>query len=705
MAFASIDTDQDVQFLKGVGPKRAELLRKLGVSTVGDLLFYFPVRYEDRTKIKTISEIEVDKVETIEAKVLSTSVIPISRGRKRIFEVRFSDETGIMRATWFRFSEKALKKRFEVGSLWMVSGKVSFSKYRRSMGMVHPETEPADGNSVEGSLNSGRIVPIYSLTEGLMQKTVRTLTHLALDSLRTLKDFVPDGLNRRYKLPPLAECVKKIHWPKADINLQEYLDFNSREQKKLIFNEFFLLETGLALKRNKIKKVIQGAGLNTSSDLMNKIRGLFPFELTASQTKVLNEIAADMAKESPMNRLLQGDVGSGKTAVALAAALIAIRNKKQAIIMAPTEILASQHYRNIGKTLEGTKVRIELVTAGAGSKKAALEKAASGEAHIIVGTHALIQEGVSFHDIGLVIIDEQHRFGVRQRAELLSKGGSPHALIMTATPIPRTLAMTIYGDLDVSIIDEAPPGRAPIKTSILTEGQRAIAIDLIKSEVKKGRQAYIIYPLVEESEKLDLKAAITMFEQLQKEDFAGLRLDITHGRMKSQEKDRAMEKFHRKETDILVSTTVIEVGIDNPNAAVMMIEHAERFGLSQLHQLRGRVGRSGHKSHCILMTEAAPGSPGMERLKVLEKYQDGFKVAEEDLAIRGAGDFFGAKQSGLPEFKIGNILRDYKILAEARKTAFEIVAKDPSLSLPEHIELRKAVTHHWKERFALGEIG
>ncbi len=705
MAFASIDTDHDVQFLKGVGPKRAELLRKLGISTVGDLLFHFPVRYEDRTKIKTISEIEEGKVETIEAKVLSTAAIPIARGRKRIFEVRFSDQTGIMRATWFRFSEKALKKRFEVGSLWVVSGKVSLGKYRKSKGMVHPETEPADEDGAAESLNTGRIVPIYSLTEGLMQKTVRAITHLALDSLKTLKDFVPDELNRRYKLPPLDECVKKIHWPGPDINLQDYLDFNSREQKKLIFNEFFLLETGLALKRNKIKKVVAGAGLNTSSDLMKKIRDLFPFELTTSQKKVLNEIAGDMAGESPMNRLLQGDVGSGKTAVALAAALIAVRNRKQAIIMAPTEILASQHYRNIGKILEGTKVRIELVTAGSAGKKEALEKAASGEAHIIVGTHALIQEGVSFHNMGLVIIDEQHRFGVRQRAELFSKGGSPHALIMTATPIPRTLAMTIYGDLDVSIIDESPPGRAPIKTHILTENQRGVAVDLIKSEVKKGRQAYIIYPLVEESEKLDLKAAITMFEHLQKEDFARFRLDLTHGRMKSREKDSAMEKFHRKETDILVSTTVIEVGIDQPNASVMMIEHAERFGLSQLHQLRGRVGRSGHKSHCILITGAPPGSPGMERLKILEKYQDGFKVAEEDLNIRGAGDFFGAKQSGLPEFKIGNILRDYKILAEARKTAFEIVAKDPSLSLPEHVELKNAVTHHWKERFALGEIG
>jgi ATP-dependent DNA helicase RecG len=482
-------------------------------------------------------------------------------------------------------------------------------------------------------------------------------------------------------------------------------EFKTRYQKKLIFNEFLLIQAGLALRKRMIRKTSPEAALHVDAELLDKIRGALPFKLTRAQERTLIEIAGDMASDKPMNRLLQGDVGSGKTAVALSAALIAVRNKKQAVIMAPTEILANQHHRNITRILRDTKVRVELLTSGSRDKSETLARAKSGEAHIIIGTHALIQEGVDFHNLGIAVIDEQHRFGVRQRAELIRRGVHVHALIMTATPIPRTLAMTLYGDLDISTLDESPPGRGKVVTRIFTSAERMRAMDIVRDEIKKGRQAYIIYPLVEESEKMDLKAAKEMYERLSAEDFAGLRLGLTHGRMKSEEKDEVMARFGKREIDILVSTVVIEVGIDYPNATVMMIEHAERFGLSQLHQLRGRIGRGEHASHCMLMAECHRGTPAWERLRILEKHQDGFVIAEEDMKMRGSGDFFGVKQSGLPEFKIGDVLRDYRILAEARKVAFEIVEADPQLTSPSNIPLARALKENWKDRFELGDVG
>ncbi|VAX18244.1 ATP-dependent DNA helicase RecG [hydrothermal vent metagenome] len=705
MPFSSNKLTESVQYLKGVGPKRAELFKKLDIHSIGDMLFHFPVRYEDRSNMKTISEIRLGEVENVMAKVRSAGLAGRGRGRRPVFEVAFEDETGILRASWFHFSEKAMIKKFQIGSEWIVSGKVSFNKYRHSKVIVHPDVEKAEELEAEGSLHLGRIVPIYSLTEGLTQKVVRSVINLALERLYLLRDFTPDTLNEKYRLPPLADCVRRVHWPDMGADLQKLHDFKTPEQKKLIFNEFFLVQAGLALKRRTMKKEEPEATLETTPALMEKIYSVLPFKLTGAQQNVLNEIAKDVSSKSPMNRLLQGDVGSGKTAVAVAAALIAVRNRKQAAIMAPTEILAAQHFKNISALLKDTKVEVELVTSGIKGKAEALKRTADGVAHIIIGTHALVQEGVKFHDLGLVVIDEQHRFGVRQRAELIGKGKHVHTLIMTATPIPRTLAMTLYGDLDVSVIDELPPGRSPVATTIFSPNKRENAIAAIRREVEKGRQAYIIYPLVEESEKLELKAATSMFEKLGSEDFAGLRLGLIHGRMKSVEKDEVMERFSKKEIDILVSTTVIEVGIDQPNATVIMIEHAERFGLSQLHQLRGRVGRSEHKSYCFLMADTKPGSPGWARTKAMVKYQDGFKIAEEDLAIRGAGDFFGVKQSGLPEFRIGDILRDHKILTEARKAAFKIIEEDPRLEKPEHIELKHALKEHWRERFELGDIG
>lgn len=698
------DLDQPAQYLKGVGPKKAELLQKLGARTVGDLLFHFPLRYEDRSNIKKISRIEVGEVAVVRAVVKSAGAAP-RRRRGRIFEVAFADGTGVLRATWFAFSEKAMLKKFQPGSEWIVSGKVTFNRYRGSKTMAHPDTEEVSEGAEGESLHVGRITPVYPLTEGLNQKAMRRIVHSALDHAGSLEDFVPEELNVRYKLPPLAVSVRYVHWPPEGAPIGDLMAFRAREQKKLIFNEFFIAQTGLALKRRAKKVKVEGAAMNVDGALLDKIRDVLPFRLTGAQERALNEIAADMGRDEPMSRLLQGDVGSGKTAIALAACLVAVRNRRQAAIMAPTEILAVQHFRNVSRLLTDTKVRIELLTSGAKDKKRIYEELKAGDIHIAVGTHALIQEGVEFHDLGLAVVDEQHRFGVVQRKELIAKGRTPHSLIMTATPIPRTLAMTLYGDLDVSVIDELPPGRAPVTTKIYGPANRRTAINLIRDEVGRGRQAYVVYPLVEESEKLELKAATTMFEHFANEDFADLRLGLTHGRMKSAEKDEVMTRFAQGEIDVLVSTTVIEVGVDNPNATVMMIEHADRFGLSQLHQLRGRVGRGAAKSHCLLMADTPPGTPTWERLRVMEKSSDGFVIAEADLAQRGAGDFFGQRQWGLPEFRIGDILRDHRILAEARRAAFAIVGADPRLEKPENAPLRRALKEKWKHRFELGDIG
>lgn len=698
--------DQPVQYVKGVGPKRAELLEKLGLKTVRDLIFHFPARYEDRANLKSISQLNVDDMATVRGTVRTVSVSPAGRNtRKKIFEAAFADRTGVIRAIWFHFHEKTMQNKFAIGSEWIISGKVTTNKLRGTKTIVHPDVEPVEADEAAESLNLGRIVPIYPLTEGLTQKALRFIIHSVLPHIGELEDFVPETLNQQYKLPPMRESVGFVHWPAEGASVGELSEFQTRHQKKLIFDEFFLIQSGLALKRRMIRQSAPEAALHVDGELLDKIRSVLPFKLTGAQERALSEIAGDLASDRPMNRLLQGDVGSGKTAVALAAALIAVRNKKQAAIMAPTEILANQHYRNITRMLRDTKVNVKLLTSGSRDKGEAIAHAKSGEGHIVIGTHALIQEGVDFHNLGVAIIDEQHRFGVRQRAELIRRGVHVHVLIMTATPIPRTLAMTLYGDLDVSTLDELPPGRGEVVTGIYTGSERMRAMDIVRKEVKKGRQAYIIYPLVEESEKMDLKAATEMRERLSAEDFAGLRLGLTHGRMKSEEKEEVMARFGRGEIDILVSTVVIEVGIDYPNATVMMIEHAERFGLSQLHQLRGRIGRGKYASYCLLMAECHRGAPSWERLKILEKYQDGFRIAEEDMQMRGSGDFFGVKQSGLPQFKIGDVLRDFRILAEARKSAFAIVEEDPHLTMPEHKPIAHALKENWKDRFELGDIG
>ncbi|MDH5510318.1 MAG: ATP-dependent DNA helicase RecG [Nitrospinota bacterium] len=695
--------DQPVQYIKGVGPKKAALFEKLGIHTIRDLLLHYPMRYEDRSQVKKIAQVEVGEFVTLIAYVRSSAAKP--RGRRGgVFEAAFADDTGFLKTTWFNVSGKAMAARFKPDSEWIVSGRVEINRYSGAKTIYHPDTEKYDGDGSLGAM--GRITPVYPATEGLTQKNIRAATLAAMEHAGALEDFVPEAMNKRYRLPPLADAVRLVHWPATGVNMDDLELARTREQKKLIFNEFFLTQAGLALKRKGRNPQRKGIAMDAGPELIRKIKSLFPFKLTHAQDRALAQIAGDIiGGERPMTRLLQGDVGCGKTVIALAAALIATRNKKQAAIMAPTEILAAQTCRKISSFLKDTKVDTVLLTSTSRNRSKTLEQIKEGSAHIVVGTHALIQEGVEFADLGMAVIDEQHRFGVAQRAELMRKGESPHTLIMTATPIPRTLAMTLYGDLDVSTIDELPPGRTPVHTRMYGKGNRAQALAMVRDQAREGGQAYIVYPLVEESEKLELKAARVMFDHLKEADLAGLRLGLVHGKMKSAEKEKVMADFMEGLLDVLVSTTVIEVGVDAPNASVMMIEHAERFGLSQLHQLRGRVGRGSRKSHCLLMADTFPGSPAWERLKVMEKTNDGFAIAEADLTIRGSGDFFGQRQSGFPEFRIGQILRDHKILAEARKAAFGLVENDPHLLQPEHAPLFRAISKWWAEKFSLGSVG
>jgi len=692
-----------VQYLKGVGPKRAGLFEKLGVHTIGDLLFHYPIRYEDRSQVKKIAQVEVGEFVTLQGYVRSFGAKPRGRGGRQVFEAAFADETGFIRATWFNIQAKALEAKFKPGSEWIISGRVEANKYSGAKTIFHPDTERFEGE--ESLAHMGRVTPVYPATEGLSQKAIRAATLAALDLAGALEDFVPEALNQKYRLPPLADAVRTAHWPGPEVSLAELADVKTREQKKLIFCEFFMAQTALALMKRGKTVYHPQAAMESGPELIGKIKQLLPFPLTGAQEKVLGEIAADMARPRPMSRLLQGDVGSGKTVIALAAALIAVRNKRQAAIMAPTELLAAQSHRKISALLEHTKVNTVLLTSGRTKKQQILDQISSGQTHIVVGTHALIQDKVVFDNLGMVVIDEQHRFGVNQRAQLMKKGDHPHTLIMTATPIPRTLSMTLYGDLDVSIIDQMPPGRTPVATRLFAQGARGAALHALRDEIRRGGQAFIVYPLVEESEKLELKAAKEMFEHLQKEDLADLKLGLIHGRMKSEEKDKTMEAFLHGKLHALVATTVVEVGVDAPNASVMMIEHAERFGLSQLHQLRGRVGRGARPSICLMMADTYPGSPAWERLKVMERSNDGFEIAEADLTMRGAGEFFGQKQWGMAEFKLGDIVRDFKILAEARKAAFQIVQQDPTLDAPEHHPLRRAMMERWKDRFELGGVG
>lgn len=685
--------DTSVQYIKGVGPARARLLEKLGINTLEDLLFYFPWRYEDRKNLKEICNITFGDQQTTLGEVVSANVITTPKKRMKIFELTVTDNTGYLKAKWF--NQAFLKKYFPKGQKVVLSGVVKGNPYSSNgLEMENPDFELLGGEDT--LVHTARIVPVYKATEGLSPKQLRTLMFNTMSIYSDLvQEYLPREILERNSLRPLPWSVREAHFP------EEYTDINalnkgiSPAHKRLVFDEFFLLESGLALLKKR-EAVEQGISFKAVNTLTEKFSRALPFELTGAQKRVLNEIQTDMGRPLPMNRLLHGDVGCGKTVVALASMLTAVGNGYQACLMAPTELLAEQHYINIHRMVEEMGLKVVLLTSG--RKDRPFDDISSGAAHIVVGTHALIQEHVRFHKLGLAIIDEQHRFGVVQRATLRGKGSNPDILIMTATPIPRTLAMTLYGDLDISIIDELPAGRKPIITKVFFASQKDRVYELINKELSKSRQIYIVYPLIEESEKLDLKSAIDGAAALQRK-FPERTVGLVHGRMHHDEREDVMARFKEGKINILVATTVIEVGIDVPNASVMLIIHAERFGLSQLHQLRGRIGRGGYDSYCLLMAYPPFSEDAKRRLKAMESTADGFRIAEEDLAIRGPGDFFGTRQSGLPGLRIANIIRDIGILERARKEAFDLIEADPGLE--GYPLLKETLQRKWMGRLEL----
>ncbi|MBT6717234.1 MAG: ATP-dependent DNA helicase RecG [Nitrospina sp.] len=683
--------DDPIQFIKGVGPKKALLLQKLQLAAIEDFLYFLPFRYEDRSQLKTISTLIPGEFSTFMAEVLNAGVIYMGR-RKRVFEVIFQDETGTTRSRWFRFNETYMLEKFKTGAKLIVSGKPTVNK-RSGVEIVHPDTERVTDETTI-SLEAGKIVPVYHTTDGLHQKSMRSILSNVLDKYLPLVDeVIPEDILRRHKLLARSEAFQNAHFPPSTDFIAKDLDnFKTPAQKRLIFEELFLIQTGLAFKKKHAGEIKTGMAFKTRGHLIKQFIKLLPFQLTAAQKRVLAEIMEDLEKEKPMNRLIQGDVGSGKTIVALTALLTAVDNQSQAALMVPTEILAEQHYLNIRPYCDALGIELALVTGTLKGKerKAIYQDIETGKTRIIVGTHSLVQKEIQFKQLGLAVVDEQHRFGVLQREAIGKKGNHPHLLIMTATPIPRSLALTIYGDMDVSFLDEFPPGRQPIATRVFYEKQQDKAYALMESELNMGRQAFVVCPLIEESEVMDLKAAVTVFESIQ-ERFPQLAACLIHGKLKKEERQEIMSRFLRNEVQVLVATTVIEVGIDIPNATVMIIEHAERFGLAQLHQLRGRVGRGKHASHCLLAAYFPISEEGKARMTAMQNSRDGFEIAEEDLKIRGPGDFMGTRQSGLPILKIANLIRDIKILDVARKEAFALIDRDPNLEAPENQPLKNAV--------------
>jgi ATP-dependent DNA helicase RecG len=687
-------------YVKGVGPTRAAMLESKGLKVVEDLLIYPPFRYEDRSNVKTIRQLAPGEMATVLAEVRSTKVSGFQRRNLGLFTATFTDASrGVLSAKWFHGAY--LNDVLAPGQKVALFGKIEFDNYSGNLSIMHPEFEILSED--DDGLHTGRIVPIYTAIGKVSTRIFRTLLHRILESVTPLTDPLPQRILQQLKLPDLWTAVRALHFPPPDSELRLLNAFRSPAQFRLIFEEFFWLECGLELKRARAR-LDPGIGFALTDKVRSKILEMLPFKPTGAQKRVLKEIADDMAAPHPMYRLLQGDVGSGKTLVAAESAIIAIENGYQAAVLAPTEILATQHFFYFKKLFQKLGyVTILLTGSNTQKEKAGLRKlAASGLAHVICGTHALLEAGVEFKKLGLAIVDEQHRFGVEQRRKLMEKGSNPDVLVMTATPIPRTLALTIYGDLDVSVIDEMPPGRKPILTKRVDDANVEQVYSFLKKQIDSGRQAYVVYPVIEESETQAMKAAQKMHLQLSTIVFPGLKVGLLHGKLRTEEKETAMEKFQRGETQILVSTTVIEVGVDVPNATVMVIEQAERFGLAQLHQLRGRVGRGAEQSYCILVTDKM-SEAGQERIRTLVESNDGFYIAEMDMKLRGPGEFFGTRQSGLPAFQIGNILRDADVLEIARNEAAAFVAHPPSED-----ELRRGVQFirdHWQRRYGLVLVG
>ena len=697
--------DTPLVYVKGVGPHRAGMLEAKGLITVNDLLHYPPFRYEDRSNLKSIDRLAPGEMATVIVEVRETRLPKVGRKNVGIFEAKFGDASRVtLTGKWFHGAY--LANVLLEGTRLSIYGKVEFDPYKGDLMMMHPEFETlaADDEDGDMSLHTGRVVPIYEAAGKVTPKMMRALARRVLDEVAPLEDFLPSVFRERLKLMDRWAAVQAIHFPGEDADLRFLNSYRSPAHFRMILEEFFWLECGLELKRTKARAET-GIQFALTEQVREKIKAMLPFKPTGAQKRVLGEIAKDMAAPHPMNRLLQGDVGSGKTLVAAEAAIIAIENGYQVAVLAPTEILAMQHFAYFKNLFE--RLGYVVVPLAGSFKPKEKEKirgfVEQGMAHIIVGTHAILEEGVKFQNLGLAIVDEQHRFGVMQRLKLMEKGTvKPDVLVMTATPIPRTLALTLYGDLDTSVIDEMPPGRKPIHTKHLPSSRIEEVWSFVGREVAAGRQAYVVYPVIEESETAGLKAAEKSYLDLRDVVFPRLAVGLLHGKLPQPDKEAVMREFKAGRIHVLVATTVIEVGVDVPNATVMVIEQAERFGLAQLHQLRGRVGRGADQSYCLLVTEKL-GEPAQERIRTMTESTDGFYIAEMDLRLRGPGEFFGTKQSGMPALRFANIIRDAELLEVARNEAEAFIHHPPSEE-----ELRRAVhfiQENWQRRYGLVQVG
>jgi ATP-dependent DNA helicase RecG len=694
----------EVKYLKGVGPARAEVLAKRGIISVEDLIGYLPFRYEDRSHFSQIADVVPGNVYTLRVEVLEGQAIRYSRSSRSVYLLIVQDAS--LRRLHCRFFHGGfMEGRYKKGQQLVLHGKVDIDPQRPvRLEMINPQVEslgPEPGDSTE----VGRIVPIYEAMGAISSRMLRRIVHQALGALPPdFPDRIPSEILKRHGFPSRREALLYVHFPPQAESIEKLNSFRSSAHMRLIFEELFFYELSMAMRKRNLRQTAGIAFRVREPAIREAVKRILPFKPTGAQKRVLGEIAGDLEKPAPMNRLLEGDVGSGKTIVALEAAVIAIENGYQVALMAPTEILAVQHFLSARRIFEKVGYQVELLISGlkATAKREALENIRSGKAKLVVGTHAVIEEGVKFARLGLVIVDEQHRFGVLQRKELIDKGRMPDVLVMTATPIPRTLALTLFGDLDTSVIDEMPPGRTPIETRMVTDSGLPGIWETLRREIARGRQAYIVYPVIEEL-KIELKAAITEYERLSREVFPKLKVGLLHGRMKSEEKEGVMEKFRAGELQILVSTTVIEVGVDVPNATVMVIEHADRFGLAQLHQLRGRIGRGSEKSLCILVAPKNLAGEGRERLETMERTSNGFEIAEVDLKLRGPGEFFGTRQHGVMGFSVANPLRDRELLELARRDAFALVEDKEMPGVLEKLLDQLDLT--WRRRYQLAHVG
>jgi len=699
-----VDLATSIKYVKGVGPARAAVLQNKGLNTVEDLLYYAPFRYEDRSNLKSIRQMAPGEMATAIVEVRSARVARLGRRALSIFEARFTDASGIgLLGKWFHGDY--LQSVIQPGQRIALYGKVELDSYTGDLLMMHPEFEILSGDEEEGEvgLHTGRVVPIYEAAGKITTRMFRRIIHHVLGSIQPMLDPLPPAIRERRELLDRWQAIQQVHFPAPQEDIRLLNSYRSKAQFRLIFEEFFWLECGLALKRANARRET-GIAFELNDRVRQKIKTMLPFKPTAAQRRVFGEIAQDMARPHPMNRMLQGDVGSGKTLVAAEAAIIAIENGYQAVLLAPTEILATQHYLSLKGLFQKLDYVVVLLTgSNTQREKEQIKKLiAGGFVPMIIGTHAVLEGDVEFHNLGLAIIDEQHRFGVMQRLKLRQKAVSPDVLVMTATPIPRTLALTLYGDLDTSVLDEMPPGRKPIITKTVPEERVEQVYSFLKQQIDRGRQAYVVYPVIEESETQAMKAAQKMHEHLSQRVFPGVTVGLLHGRLKPGDKEDVMRRFHAGEIKILVSTTVVEVGVDVANATVMVIEQAERFGMAQLHQLRGRVGRGADQSYCVLVTGKL-NEAARERIRTLVDSSDGFHIAEMDLKLRGPGEFFGTRQSGLPALSIANLIRDRELLEMARADAMQFIESPPSEE-----ELRRAVAYirdHWQRRYGLVKVG